>query len=234
MDDQVEEAAMAQAVFSARYQNALRRLAFLTGLDEKAISCPAPGSLNEKNLDVIQPGSESPLIIRAVADEKSARAEVSRSSAGNYPRLNALASVGDVSQTLVVEKMNYSGGFGFDFPIFEGFRVASDIHRAQALTNEKNNDLLAVRLELDELNAHYDDIIQSSRIRLDYLDRQLQAAHKALDSSWHRYLTFLGPLVEVREASRNLARIETQTSEVKADLLLAIGSKSLLNGGSVR
>jgi hypothetical protein len=40
-------------------------------------------------------------------------------------------------------------------------------------------------------------------------------------------------VIDLREAVRNLARIETQLNEKKADLLLALGSKALLNGATV-
>ena len=46
----------------------------------------------------------------------------------------------------------------------------------------------------------------------------------------NRYLKFQGSLVDLRDALRNLGRIEVDLEDTRADLLEALGSKALLDG----
>ena len=57
---------------------------------------------------------------------------------------------------------------------------------------------------------------------------------KALRLARQRYRDFQGPLVDVREALRDLARISVAQNDAMAELLFALTGKSLLNGGTVR
>jgi len=234
VQDQMDEAAMAGETTQLKCRIALKRLAIFTGLDEKTLACPSPATLSEKDLAVIHGMGDSPLVARAAAEVQAAHAGVSQRSAERYPRVVALASVGDVSQSPLVEKKDYSGGFGVILPLFEGGQISAGIHQAEARAAEKENDLLTARLTLDDQNARYDEVMTSCQIKLHYLEDEKRAAVQALNLARERYLSFLGPLIEVREALRNLARIETQQSDVKADFLLAAGSKALLNGAAVR
>jgi outer membrane protein TolC len=139
-----------------------------------------------------------------------------------------------MDESRLVNKRDYSGGFGVTMPIFEGYRIQSQIHQAQALAAQRDQDLNAVRLQLDELNAHYDEIINASRVQLDYLQKELEVADRAFELAKKRYYDFQGTLVDVREAVRNLERIQSEVIDIKADLLLALGSKALLNGAKVQ
>jgi outer membrane protein TolC len=133
---------------------------------------------------------------------------------------------------LVTEK-HYSGGFGLQMPLFEGYRVDAAIHQARALASARDDDQLAVKMDLDQLNAHYDEIISASRVQLKYIQDELDVARKAFNLAKERYFSFQGTLVDVREALRNLARVSAEAIDVKTDFLLALGSKALLNGAQV-
>jgi len=233
IQDQISDAAMSGEIAQEKYKIALKRLAIFTGWDEQALACPSPATLSAKELEVIQAEGESPLVAHASAEARAAHAGVSQHAAERYPRVVALASVGDVSKSQLVEKKDYSGGFGLVLPLFEGGHISAGIHQAEAIAAEKENDLLTARLDLDDQNARYDEAIASAEIKLRYLDEEKAAADQSLKLARERYRSFLGPLIEVREALRNLARIETQQSDVKADLFLAAGSKTLLNGATV-
>ena len=233
IEDQVTEALMSQAVDEKKYRIALRRLALFIGADERSISCPLPASLLEKGLSTLQPGSESPLVSQASAAAAAARTDVLERRSQNYPTVSALASAGTMDESIAVPLRNYSGGVGVVLPLFEGFRIAGEARQAESVSARKDEDLLSARLDVDEQNARYDEAIFSSKVRLDYLGQELDTAHKALALASHRYFSFIGPLVEVREALRNLARIELAINDAKTDLLLASGSKTLLNGGTV-
>ncbi len=233
IQDQTTEAQMTAAAFQKRYEVALRRVALAVGLPANSLSCPSSEQLSEQSLIFLHAGYGSPLIAQAADLAQAAHTNVSYYSAQNLPKLKATASAGDMDESRLVDKKYYSGGFGVDLPVFEGNRITSQIQQAQALAAQKDQDLDAVKLQVDELNARYDEIIEASRVQMDYLARELDVAKKALSLAKDRYYSFQGTLVDVREALRNLERIQSEIIDVKSDLLLAIGSKALLNGASI-
>lgn len=234
VQDQVDDAAMTAAAFAKRYEIALKRLALLTGLPEAGLACPSPLSASESSLAVITPGAASPAVERAQAEAEAARTVVGQRGAANYPTISALGSAGGMDKVKLVNRVDYSAGFAVKLPLFEGFRTASEISAAKDAAAERGSLVLAAKLDLDEANASYDETIEASRVKLGFLDRELDNAQEALDLAKKRYLSFEGPLVDVRESIRNLARVRALRNDVKADLLLALGSKAVLNGGTVR
>jgi len=233
VQDQTTDARMSEAAFHERYEVALERVALLTGWPAQSIGCPDPQSLSEKGW-ILQPAAEaSPLLVEAAAEAAAAHAEVSGYSAQNWPKITATASVGAMDQSRVIDKKEYSGGFGLTLPLFAGYRISGEIRRARALASAKDGDLTAARMTVDELNAQYDETINASRVELDYLKDERDVARKAFALAKQRYLAFEGALVDVREALRNLSRVETEIINVQVDLLLAAGSKALINGGRI-
>jgi outer membrane protein TolC len=233
VEDQATEARMAQAAYYEEYQVALSRLALLTGLQAASIRLPLPTTLSEEGLDMKPSGEASPLVAKAVAEAASAHAAVSEFSAQNLPKIQATASVGDMDKSRLVEKKDYSGGFGVTLPLFEGYRISNQVHRAEAVASQRDNDLLAIRMELGDLNGRYDQTINASRVKLKYLTDELTVARRALQLAKERYFSYQGALVDLREALRNFARVESDINEVKTDLLFALGSKAVLNGARV-
>jgi outer membrane protein len=234
VQDQTTDAQMTAAAFDERYQVALKRLALATGVALDQMATLDPAALSDQSLGFVGQGTVSPLVTQAAAQAEAAHSQVSAASAQNLPRVNATASVGDMDEARLVTKHDYAGGFGVTLPIFEGYRIQSQIHQAQALAAQRDQDLNAVRFQLDELNAHYDEIINASRVQLDYLQKELEVAQRAFELAKKRYYNFQGTLVDVREAVRNLERIQSEVIDVKSDLLLALGSKALLNGATVQ
>ena len=234
VQDQTTDAQMTAAAFDERYQVALRRLSLAIGQRPDQVACTDPANLSDQSLGLNGSGAVSPLVTQAAAQAEAAHSAISVASAQNLPKVNATASFGDMDEARLVNKRDYSGGFGVTMPIFEGYRIQSQIHKAQELSAERDQDLNAVKMLLDELNAHYDEIINASRVQLDYLQKELEVADQAFELAKKRYYNFQGTLVDVREAVRNLERIQSEVIDIKADLLLALGSKALLNGAKVQ
>jgi outer membrane protein len=234
VQDQTTDAEMTAAAFDQRYQVALKRLALAIGMGADRMTCADPSALSDQSLGLSVAATVSPLVTQAAAQAEAAHSAISIASAQNMPKVNATASVGDMDEARLVNKRDYSGGFGVTVPLFEGYRIQSQIHQAQALAAQRDQDLNAVQLQLDELNAHYDEIINASRVQLDYLQKELEVAERAFQLAKKRYYEFQGTLVDVREAVRNLERIQSEVIDVKADLLLALGSKALLNGARIQ
>ena len=233
VQDQTTDAQRTAAAFQERSAVERRRLALATGQAPDSISCADPAQLTDQSLGLSAMGTASPLVTQAAAEAQAAHASISVYSAQNLPKINATESLGDMDEARLVNKKDYSGGFGLTLPLFEGYRIQSQIHQAQALAAQRDQDLSAVRLQLDELNAHYDEIINASRVQLEYLQKELDVAQSAFALAKKRYYNFQGTLVDVREAVRNLERIQSEVIDIKSDLLLALGSKALLNGAQV-
>ena len=233
VQDQTTDAQMTAASYQERYQVALRRLAIATDQKPESLACPLPIEMTEQSLGLSDTAAGSPLIAQAAAVALAAHANISVYSSQNLPKLMATASVGDMDEARLVGKKDYSGGFGVTLPLFEGYRISGEIQQAQALAAQRDQDLSAVRYQLDELNARYDETINSSRIKLDYLTKEVEVARRAFRLAKERYFSFQGTLVDVREAIRNLSRVQSEIIDVQTDLLLAVGSKALLNGSVV-
>lgn len=231
---QAEDAEMNHSVYAEQYRIGLERLALITGLDKQKIDCPDISSMEVADLNVITPGAISPFVEHAQTVKEAAKYNVREKMAERFPKFMTLATVGNMDRTrLGIKKENYSVGFGVTMPIFEGFRINNGILQAKSLFTERNENILAEVLNVGELNLFYDGIIESSRIKLQFLDHQSKITYEAINLSEDRYLSFIGPLVDVREAFRDLAMVETKRSDVKVDLLLGLSKKVLVNGGHV-
>ncbi len=229
VEDQVLDAEASAAIFGVRYEGARRRLAALIGAGADEFSSPPAWSLSEADA-AMTPGN-NPLEDVAEAELAAAEAGVLERRAFRFPRLTAVGSVGAMEGARLVERKNYSGGLGIVFPLFEGFRQSAEIERAQRFTEERRQERASVRLMIDLEHSRWDEQLETSRVRLAALQRQLSQAREALVLAKRRYLSFQGPLVDVREALRNLARIRSQQNEASADLVLAAAANQLLLGG---
>lgn len=140
-----------------------------------------------------------------------------------------MASVGEMANARVVEKKAYSGALGVILPLVD-FRTSGEIERASAMLSAKKEDAEAEKQYVSELNAKYDQIIYSAKVRLKYLQDEFDLAKKAFYVARKRYYSLEGELIDLREAFRNYARVQTEIEETQTRLLQASGSKALLNG----
>ena len=95
IEDQLDEAELNQDDFDRRYRSVLLRLGFLTGVDAADVACPPPAGLSEADLQAIQmPDGESPIVLRASAEAKSAEEITKRYDSENLPKIKLGASAG--------------------------------------------------------------------------------------------------------------------------------------------
>ncbi len=232
VQDQAEDAALNEAVFTERYSGTLKRLALLVDMREAPIEV-ASATISGAELNGLGPALESPFLVRAKAERETARAAVSAREAQNYPRVSAMASVGAMDNAILVGKKDYSGGFGVVLPLFEGFGYSSAIKQSKAAVEEKDFDLQSAKLAVDVFDARADEVIGASRIKAQLLERELDTARRAFAEAKRRYLAFEGPLVDVRESVRNLGRIEPQLSDARADWFFNAASKAFIDGAGL-
>ncbi len=232
--DMVEEARLEKEAYHALYGQAIAKLGIYIGKDSTDLAVADPSSLSEDVLTVLTSTSVSAYISQAEFHSTSAHEFLSSRKAENYPRVTAKASIGGATGARFVGTQDYAAGVGVSVPIFEGFGIESRIEQAKARAKEKDEAVDSLKLFVAVANKTYDERIAYDSAQLKYLDRELKTDIAAYNVSLHRYLTYVGPLVDVREAIRDLERVETQIVDDKTDLLLALTSKVILNGGEVR
>ncbi|HTC21799.1 MAG TPA: hypothetical protein VK859_13170, partial [bacterium] len=99
---------------------------------------------------------------------------------------------------------------------------------------EKNDRLSATQLQVDDVNAQFDEAINVARGQIQVLGPQHDAAGRSFSLAKDRYLNFLGSVTDLEESVRNVAQIETEMNNAQMDLLTSLGSKRLFNGGEVQ
>jgi outer membrane protein TolC len=225
---QVEEANTAQAYFAEKVKGTKHELAIITGLNENSFSCQM---LSDKSKGLTDPALySSPFLARAKADLKIAQASLSREKADLMPKIVSVASVGAMEKTHLVGKKDYSIGLGIIVPLYD-LHVVGGIKRARAVVSAKNEEVEAQIQFLEEMNAKYDTIINSSRVKMEHLKRELSLAQEGFKVAKRRYFTLEGPIIDVREAFKDLAKASIDTEDANANLLKGQGAKELLNGG---
>jgi outer membrane protein len=228
---QVEEARTNRNYFKSRMNSTVQRLALLTGSKEADLSCPAgPGTA--ESVPLYPTGAVNPYVLRSQTEVEAAENRLAEQKADFLPKIVGVASVGGMDGVRLVNRTDYSGGLGIILPLFDGLGTVHRVGEARAALEAKTQELGAVRLETDELNARYDEIIDASKARIEHLEREQKLAEEGFSVAKNRYFKFQGTLVDLRDALRNLGRIETDMRDTQANLLEAEGSKALLNGSS--
>lgn len=226
---QTEEAQTAQAFFATRLKESVHELSVVMGVTDDSFSCPP---LPNELTSALNPNTDmdsSPLLARALVGTKVAEARLKQQKAGFYPKIIAVASVGAMADARLVKKKEYAAGIGIVFPLLD-LHTNGEVHRAQALASASEKELEAQKQYLGMMNAKYDEVIYSSQIRLQHLNYEFALANKAFNVAKKRYFSLEGELIDLREAFRNLARVETEIEDTRTKLLQAKGSKALLNG----
>jgi len=225
---QTEEAQTAEAFFAERLKKSEQQLAVIMGTSVNFSCPPLPTELTHTlnpNIGI----ETSPILARAIVGKKVALARLQQEKAGYYPKIIAIASVGGMQDASLEKKKEYSAGIGVILPLVD-MHTSGEIQRAKAELSARDQEIEAQKQYLEEMNAKYDTVIYASKIRLQHLDSESTLANKAFKTSKERYFSMEGELVDLREAFRNLVRVETAIQETRMQLLQASGSKALLNG----
>jgi outer membrane protein TolC len=135
-----------------------------------------------------------------------------------------------MQDTHVEKKKDYAAGIGIILPLID-MHTSGEVQLANANLSAKNQEVESEKQYLGEMNAKYDAIINASKVRLNHLDGELSLANQAYKTAKDRYFSLQGELLDLREAFRNLARVQTEIQETRLRFLQASGSKALLNGG---
>ena len=228
---QVEEARTNRNYFKSRMNSTVARLALLMGSSETELSCPALPSVAEP-VPLYATGAVNPYVLRSQTEVELAKSRLTGAKADYLPKIVGVASVGAMERVRLVDRTDYSGGLGIILPLFDGLGTVHRVGQARAALDAKTQELGAVRLQMDEANARYDELVDASKARIEHLEREQKLAEDGFSVAKSRYFKFQGTLVDLRDALRNLGRIETDMRDTEATLLEAEGSKALLNGST--
>jgi outer membrane protein TolC len=234
IEDQLDDADLKQEDFDRGYRALVQRLAILTGLDAAGLSCPGPEQLDEDSLSVIQaPQGDSPLVLQAVDEAKAASETSGKFGAENLPRIELGASAGAMDSARLLGAQDYSVFGGVTFPVFEGMKTWGAWRQAALESEARGQEVIQARLALDDLNVRLDEQIDEARNDLNRLLPEQARAAQAVSLAKSRYLNFLGPLSDLQQALKDSVNVDSQISEVKTLLLLSLGTRSLVNGGTL-
>jgi outer membrane protein TolC len=175
---------------------------------------------------------DSPLVLQAQFETKSAEETASQYSAENLPVLEVAGSAGFLDETRLVSSQDYSLFVGISLPLFEGFRIDAEEKAAHAEAEARREEVRSDQLELDELNVRFADEVERARSELKILDDEREGAEKAVTESKERYLRFLGPLSDFQQALKDRVNMEVEMAEAKTSLWSAATSRFLWNGGT--
>lgn len=226
---ETEEAQTAQAFYAERLKKSVERLATIMNMGVDHFGCPVLPNQLTASLNPNTGYDSSPFLTRAIVGAKIADARLKQEKSKFLPQIIAVASVGDMANARLVSKQDYAAGIGIEWPIVD-FRSTGEIQKAKEAVYASQQEVEAQKQFLSEENAKYDEIIRSSQVRLQHLAYEYDLAITAFKEAKKRYFSLEGTLIDLREAWRNLARVETQIDETRTQLLQASGSKALLNG----
>lgn len=226
---QLEEAQTNQKDFEERTALARKRLQVLTRLPLRRLQCPSI-DLVALPRNAAAPAGENPLLVRASEKIQAAKARVDRVRADFMPKLKAFAGVGALENTRVVPKEDYAVGVGITLPLFDGFETLNGLDQSRAQEAAQESYRAAALDRIDAVNARYDQIVESSHVRVEHLLGELALAHQGFTVAKSRYFSMQGTLVDLREALRNLMRTRSETINAKAEYELARTENNIFNG----
>jgi outer membrane protein len=228
-ESQEQEAATSQADFAERAAGTRSRLQLYTGLPNPT-ECPTAQNLSTGNGLPESAPAANPWIRNAEEEAKAAEARLGQARAGHLPQIGVLGSVAYLDAARLVQKKNYAIGVGISLPLFEGFRTTARVQEAQALVTEKEALIEANREEVDRTSSRFDELLASAKLRLQHLVEETKLATSGFELARKRYKALQGPIIDVREALRNLTRVRTQLSEAEVDYWAAAAAKALYLG----
>ncbi len=222
-----------QKAYHKRYTASLKNLALFIGKKPEDMVVPSFRTFDKASLKKIAPGAVSAFILKAVADAESAHSLVNANKAENYPKVIGLGSIGGMAAARLTPVNDTSVGVGLNFPLFEGFRIQSGVKKAQGFETERQEQIKGLKLYVDEANARYDESIAYDQARIGVLKPLAKTTESAFSEARQRYLNYIGPLVDLRDAIQYLAQAQGELNDSETDLWFNAASKAVLNGGKV-
>jgi outer membrane protein TolC len=166
---------------------------------------------------------EPPQVLLRKAQRDLSQAKMAQERSAQRPFINAVGSAGWMEDTrLVSSQQNYSAGIGITFPFWNGGESA---HREKAFHSEvefQNEVLKETELDINTRLKSSSDEFDRYKESLEQIEKNLKEARATMALASRRYRQMEGPLIDVREAFKQLKTVETERNS----LLFALSSAS--------
>jgi outer membrane protein TolC len=230
VDAQTKQAETRVAELQKRQEEIRTRLGAELAMGSR-VDCQTLGQQSAEIAALEKSPQKNPLIEISAATVKMAEQDYEASQAERRPNLVAIATGGYFDGNNLDQKWNYGAGLGVTIPLFEGFRLEANVNRAAALKQSAQEEKKSTELGVVEQNSRFLEARNGLGVRMSSLKLELDLAQKAFKFAQKRYFSGQGSLIDLREALRNLSRVETSINETQRDLYIARTSQVVYNGG---
>jgi outer membrane protein len=204
---------------------------------------PLPPGLEESVDEAIDRAlTQRPDLIARLASVRAKEAEVRKARADFWPRLLARGAVGGNIGELKVEssayqsvhELQYDAGFRFEWSLFEGFERRNNLHLAESMQQEAEDELEHAKDKaVREVWKAYDDT-KVALVKHQAATALLAASEKAWAATLESYQHGLATFPDVRESERNLARARTLDQAARAEVLTRAAAFAFSTGDLAR
>lgn len=229
-ESQVEKALTEKMDAQTRLQSSRQRLAILTTLQEKDLTCPEVAEISDKDLNFLSEPGQNPALVYREQQIHVASAELDQAHADFMPKLKAFASYGYYDKAQLIPREDYAYGVAVSWPLFDGMKTVHETEAARSAVTQQQQLQSDVRYEIDQKNAKLDQDIAASVERLSHLEKAQRIALHGFHVAKDRYFHSRGNLIDLRESLNTLASTQNDFTETQIRLQLTRVGKKLING----
>ena len=125
-----------------------------------------------------------------------------------------MGSFGDMNRARLLPEQDYAAGIGLVFPIWNGGEDAKREAGYKMQADYQRENLKNARLEYAREVQNVRDEFNRNREALVTLEKNLQQVEKTIRIASQRYQRLEGPLIDVREAFKQLREMDLQRSTI--------------------
>lgn len=160
---------------------------------------------------------------QALKKLKQAKAELRQAKGGHLPKASFFAATGVNAEKPFdkTEKSSWMVGAKVTLPLFEGFRVSSDVRRAQAALREQRYALEELRQKIEAAYALAKASLEAKGLQLALSKDQVALALEELEMAKDRFKNGIGDNQALLSAQASLAAVEDEALQLLYRYVLA-------------
>lgn len=193
-------------------------------------SVPRQESMDEVEAWMQRALSSRPDLLALQADALAARANVEKTRADRFPSVSLRGNTNRVFYDTGGAATNYSLGLSIGLPVFTGFKLQSDVRKAEAEAGQAAARVrtLEDQIALDVWTAYFN--VRTASQQLDTSADLLDSAEQSADVAAGRYKAGVGNILDLLTAQVALANARAQDVQARAGYLLSIAQLSRAAG----
>lgn len=161
---------------------------------------------------------DDPRLLLAKAQMETAHAGFEDAKSRQLPTINVMGSAGGMEKSRLVPEQDYAAGVGIVFPVWNG---GEDYRREKAFKTQsdyQDQHLKAAELEFNVQIKNLQDELSRDRDALKVVGKNLEQVEKTIKLASTRYQRLEGPLIDVREALKQLRQLGLERVEMMNSL----------------